>query len=431
MLRTIWATSSTSRTARPQPGIDWQITIDRAAAAKYGVGVRELSPYVQLITSGVTIGSYRPDDATDELDIVVRLPQEERTFDALDTMRIATVAGLVPVSNFIERKAVRKVASISRYNGLYSMSFGANVTGIDPETGENWLPSKKVKMIQDWEKAGNLPDGVTIAFGGMEEMMGDTNSFIIQAFAGAMFLIFLILLMEYQSFYQVFVTLSTVIMSLAGVLLGMLVTGMTFSAVMTGLGIVALTGIVVKNGIVLIDTYNHYNRDDGVEPVKAMLLTVAQRIRPVLLTASVTALGVIPMALNVEFNFPAREIVIGGIAGSWFVFLSAALVSGLFVSTMLTLVMVPVMITAPSVIWASMRRNVVRIRQVLYAPFRRRTAVTPEGVAVEVPEDAVANPGQDIPENVDSAAKYIQADGTGLVEKDQDGVIVVSRQAAE
>ena len=90
-----------------------------------------------------------------------------------------------------------------------------------------------------------------------------------------MFLIFLMLLLEYNSFYQVLVTLSTVIMSLAGVLLGMLVTGMSFSAIMTGLGIVALAGIVVKNGIVLIDTYNHYHRDDGVEPVKAMLITAA------------------------------------------------------------------------------------------------------------------------------------------------------------
>ena len=110
----------------------------------------------------------------------------------------------------------------------------------------------------------------------------------------------------------------------------MLITGMSFSAIMTGLGIVALAGIVVKNGIVLIDTYNHYNRDDGVERIKAMLLTISQRIRPVLLTATVTALGVIPMALNVEFDFIRREIIVGGIAGSWFVHLSAALVSGLF-----------------------------------------------------------------------------------------------------
>jgi len=113
--------------------------------------------------------------------------------------------------------------------------------------------------------------------------------------------------------------------------------------------------MVVKNGIVLIDTYNHYNRDDGVEPIKAMLLTVAQRVRPVLLTAIVTALGVIPMALNIELDFIRREIVVGGLAGNMFIHLSAALVSGLIFSTMLTLIMVPVMITAPFVMWGSLK----------------------------------------------------------------------------
>jgi len=189
-----------------------------------------------------------------------------------------------------------------------------------------------------------------IVFGGAAEQTEDTNAFMVKALMAAMFIIFLVLLLEYNSYYQVFVTLSTVVMSTAGVLLGMLVTGMTFSAIMTGLGIVALSGIVVKNGIVLIDTYNHYTRDDGVEPIKAMLLTTAQRVRPVLLTASVTTLGVIPMALNIELDFLLREIIVGGLAGFFFVHLSAALVSGLLFSTVLTLVMVPVMITAPAVI---------------------------------------------------------------------------------
>jgi len=128
-----------------------------------------------------------------------------------------------------------------------------------------------------------------LVYGGATEQMEETNAFMAKALSAAMFLIFLILLLEYNSFYQVFVTLSTVVMSTAGVLLGMLLTGMTFSAIMTGLGIVALSGIVVKNGIVLIDTYNHLNREEGIEPVKAMLITTAQRIRPVLLTAIVTA----------------------------------------------------------------------------------------------------------------------------------------------
>jgi len=204
------------------------------------------------------------------------------------------------------------------------------------------------------------------------------------------------------------------------VLLGMLVTGMSFSAIMTGLGIVALAGIVVKNGIVLIDTYNHYQRDEHVEPVKAMLITVSQRVRPVLLTAMVTGLGVIPMALNVEFDFIRREIVVGGIAGSWFVHLSAALVSGLFVSTALTLVMVPVMVVAPTVLWRQIRwagQLFGRLGMSVIGRGREAVAVPAgfDGMAVEIPADA------------DGAKRYIVSPDAGLVEKEKNGVTVVSR----
>ena len=221
------------------------------------------------------------------------------------------------------------------------------------------------------------------------------------------------------------VTLSTVIMSVAGVLLGMLATGMSFSAIMTGLGIVALAGIVVKNGIVLIDTYNDYNRHQGVEPVKAMLLTAAQRVRPVLLTAFLTALGVIPMWANIEFDFIRREVVVGGIAGSWFIHLSAALVSGRFFSTALTLIMVPVMITAPSVMWSQIKwagHQFGRLGQFVTGRGRTAQAVPAgfDGMAVEIPEDA------------DSTKRYIVSKDAGLVEKEKNGVTVVSRpEAAE
>jgi multidrug efflux pump len=374
---------------RPSPGIDWEITIDRVAAAKYGIGVRELSPYVQLVTSGVKIGSYRPEDTTDELDIRVRLPQDQRTFDALDSLRIATSAGQVPVSNFIKRTPVQKVATIGRYDGLYSMNVAANVTpGVDS--------NKKIDAIKAWEqeqvKAGTIPAGTHIVYGGADQQQAETFAFISKAFVIALALIALILLLEYNSFWQVFVTISTVGMSLAGVMLGLAITQTPFSMIMTGLGIVALAGIVVKNGIVLTDTYNHYNRDDGVEPIKAMLLTISQRVRPVLLTATVTALGVIPMALNVEFDFIGREITVGGLAGTWFVALSEALVSGLFVSTSLTLILVPVMIVAPKVAKHQIGGFFVGLwhlpGRLWSLVFRRRVkAVTPEGEVVEVPED--------------------------------------------
>ena len=374
---------------RPAPGIDWQVTIDRVAAAKYGIGVRELSPYVQLVTSGVKIGSYRPDDSTDEVDIRVRLPEPQRTFDALDSLRIVTAQGLIPVSNFIKRTAVTKVATLTRKNGVYSMIVAANLKpGVNSDA--------KVKQVKAWEqeqvKSGAFPAGTHIVYGGADQQNADTGAFIVKAFIVALALIALILLLEYNSFWQVFITISTVGMSLAGVMLGLAITHTPFSMIMTGLGIVALAGIVVKNGIVLTDTYNHYNRDDGVEPVKAMLLTISQRVRPVLLTATVTALGVIPMAVNVEFDFIGREITIGGLAGTWFVALSEALVSGLFVSTTLTLVMVPVMIVAPKVAGQQLGRFFLGLWHLpsrLWAMvFRRRaTAVTPEGEVIDVPVD--------------------------------------------
>ncbi|OJX19981.1 MAG: hypothetical protein BGO82_06830 [Devosia sp. 67-54] len=380
---------------RPSPGIDWEITIDRVAAAKYGIGVRELSPYVQLVTSGVKIGSYRPEDTSDELDIRVRLPQDQRTFDALDSLKIATAQGQVPVSNFIKRTPVQKVATISRYDGLYSMTVAANVdAGVDS--------NKKIEAIKAWEqqqvKDGVIPAGTHIVYGGADEQQAETFAFISKAFVIALALIALILLLEYNSFWQVFVTISTVGMSLAGVMLGLSITHTPFSMIMTGLGIVALAGIVVKNGIVLTDTYNHYNRDDGVEPIKAMLLTISQRVRPVLLTATVTALGVIPMALNVEFDFIGREITVGGLAGTWFVALSEALVSGLFVSTSLTLVLVPVMIVAPKVAKQQVGGFFVglwhlpgRLLGLLVGLFRRPAkATTPEGEVVDVPEAPAA-----------------------------------------
>ncbi|MBF0678385.1 MAG: efflux RND transporter permease subunit [Devosia sp.] len=406
---------------RPSPGIDWHITVDRPEAGKYGIGVRELVPYVQLITSGVKLGTYRDAETGDELDIRVRLPQEERTFDALDSMRIATAQGMIPVSNFIDRTPVPKVANIQRRNQVYAMNVAAGLTNLP----DGVYAADKVQELQSWISAQNFPDRVSVAFGGAEEQMGDANAFIVQAFGMAMALIFFILLLEYNSFYQVMVTLSTVIMSVAGVLLGMLATGMSFSAIMTGLGIVALAGIVVKNGIVLIDTYNDYNRHQAVEPVKAMLLTVSQRVRPVLLTAFLTALGVIPMWANIEFDFIRREIVIGGLAGSWFIHLSAALVSGLFFSTALTLVMVPVMVTAPSVMWKQIKGVGAWLSSIghsIASPFRPKAAVAApagfDGMAVEIPDD------------VDGAKRFIVSKDAGLVEHDTNGVTIVSRRDA-
>lgn len=410
--------------SRPLPGIDWKVTIDREQAARFGVGVRELSPYVQLVTSGVRLGSYRPEDAKDSVDIIVRLPQDQRTFDALDSMRIATQSGLVPVSNFIKRESAPKVANISRFDGNYTMNVLANVTGIDPNTGDPAMTATKVEELRAWIGEQEWPDSVNFIFGGADEQTQETNTFMAQAGLGALFLMFLILLTQFNSFYQVFLTLSTVVLSTAGVVLGMMVTGQPFSAIMTGIGIVSLAGIVVNNAIILIDTYNRL-RSEGVEPVSATLMTAAQRLRPIMLTTITTVAGLVPMAMGINFAFFDRTLEINGLSGGWWSNLTTAVISGLTFSTLLTLVLIPVLLAAPTV-WLRKAKAFGAFIMGLVGWFiglfnRPAKAVTPEGDVIEIPEDT-QEPRE---------AALSPANDVALVEKEENGVTVISRQAAE
>lgn len=415
--------------SRPLPGIDWKITIDREQAALFGIGVRELSPYVQLITSGVTIGSYFPEDANDPIDIVVRLPTEERTFDALDSMRIATPNGLVPLSALISREPAPKVASISRYNGVYNMSVMANISGNDPATGEPVMVADKVEELRAWIGEQDWPQGVEFVFGGADEQTQETNAFMAQAGVGVLFLMFLILLTQFNSFYQVFITLTTVVMSSVGVILGMIVTGQPFSAIMTGIGIVSLAGIVVNNAIILIDTFNRL-KSEGVDPIDAILMTGAQRLRPIALTTITTVAGLVPMALGINLDFFNRTLELGGLSGAWWSSLTTAVISGLSFSTVLTLFVVPVLLAAPT-LWKRQLIALGGFLSGLWGVFVRRfkrpaKAVTPEGVEVDAPSEA-----PDQREAARLPANTPEADTTGLTETEKNGVTVVSRQAAE
>jgi len=228
------------------------------------------------------------------------------------------------------------------------MSVRANVTGNDPQTGEPVLAQQKVDELKAWVENQEWPESIQFTFAGANEQTQETNQFMMQAGLGALFLMFLILLTQFNSFYQVFITLSTVIMSTAGVLLGMLITGQPFSAIMTGIGIVSLAGVVVNNSIVLIDTFNRL-RKDNIDPVAAVLMTAAQRTRPVILTTVTTIFGLLPMALGISINFFGRTIELGAPSGAWWTSLSTALVSGLAFSSLLTLFLVPVLLTAPGI----------------------------------------------------------------------------------
>lgn len=328
----------------PLPGIEWQIAIDREEAGRFGASVAEVGPMVQLVTTGVLIDTYRPDDTDEELDIRVRLPEAQRTLEQLDDLRLETPNGQVPLSNFVTREPAQLVTSITRIDGAYSMNIKANAAdGVDY--------NEKVAEIGAWLESQDLPSSVSYRFRGADEEQQESGQFLAQAMAGSLFLMFIILLTQFNSFYQTILTLGTVVLAVFGVLLGIAITGQSFSIIMTGTGIVALAGIVVNNAIVLMDTFNRF-RDDGLETIEAALKAAAQRVRPILLTTITTIAGLIPMALQINLNFVDRVIQVGSITSIWWVQLATAVISGLAFSTLLTLVIVPVMLCLPTV-WAS------------------------------------------------------------------------------
>ena len=328
---------------RPLPGIEWELNIDREEAGRYNTAIAPVGNMVQLVTTGVNIGKYRPDDSEDELDIRVRLPADQRSISQLDQIKLLTPNGQVPISNFVELTPQHKVSSIQRRDGFFAMNVNATVVQDDGVT----VP-EKVQEINSWIEAQNWPTGVMFKFRGADEDQAESQAFLGQAAMGALFIMAIILITQYNSFYQTFLTLSTVVLSVFGVLLGMLITGQKFSIIMSGTGVVALAGIVVNNAIVLIDTYNRF-RADGVDVVEAVVKTAAQRIRPILLTTITTIAGLIPMATSVNFDFFERIIAVGTISSAWWVQLSTAVISGLAFSTLLTLVLIPVLLAFPTV----------------------------------------------------------------------------------
>lgn len=330
---------------RPLPGIEWQLAVDRQEAGRFGADIASVGGMIQLVTNGVLVGNYRPDNSDEEVDIRVRLPESERTLDQLDELRVPTQSGLVPLRNFVTRDARPQVSTITRQNGRYAFTVKANVRQEDGVIADD-----KVREIDAWMAGQDWPAGLTYRFRGADEEQEEAAEFLGKAAAAALFIMFVILVTQFNSFYQAILTLSTVVLSVLGVLIGMMLTGQRFSIIMTGTGIVALAGIVVNNSIVLIDTYNRLHREAGLEPLDAILRAGAQRMRPILLTTTTTIMGLIPMALQLNLDFINRVISIGGITTEWWVQLSTAIISGLAFSTLLTLIVVPTMLAVP-VVW--------------------------------------------------------------------------------
>jgi len=334
---------------RSLPGIEWDMQINRELASRFGVNAQEIGTAVQLVTNGIFIARYRPDDSDNEVDIRVRYPSGARGIHALDDLRVATNTGaMVPLSNFVTMVPAHETNSIERKDGHRVYHVRANMK---PNT---ILPNAEMDKLKSWMATQSFPSDVRTIFGGSSKDQDESSAFLMVAAFMALFLIAMVLLVLFNSFYHTFLILVAVVMAMIGALLGMLVMGQTFSLIMTGTGMLALAGIVVNHNIVLIDTY-HRLRLSGMEPIEAVIRSSAQRLRPVFLTTVTAIGGLLPMMFAIEINFWQRSVTIGDPTPGMWVQLSTAVIFGLAFSKMITLGLVPAMLAAPARIRESQR----------------------------------------------------------------------------
>lgn len=318
---------------RALPGIEWQVEVNREDAARAGADIVLIGTAIQLLTNGVKVAEYRPDDTDEEVDINIRFPNDKRTLESLQGFRIQTSVGMVPLGNFVSLEAAPKTGTIKRADSKRAITLQSDVE-------EGLLPTDKIEeLFASVEGVAFKPD-VRLKLKGEQQDQQETMTFLLTAFILAIFLMLLILVIQFNSFYQSFLVLSAIVFSTFGVLLGLLITAQPFGVVMVGLGIIALAGIVVNNNIVLIDTYNSYLKD-GYSAFDAALATGEIRLRPVLLTAGTTILGLIPMVLAMNIDFIGREVSFGAPSTQWWRQLSSAIAGGLGFATVLTLLLTP------------------------------------------------------------------------------------------
>ncbi len=386
----------------PLPGIDWQIDVDVEAAGRYGADVATVGAMVQLVTRGLLLDTMRVDSSDEEIEIRVRLPEQSRVLSTLDTLKVRTPRGLIPLANFITRTPVKKLGQIDRIDqsrffdvkadvapGLIKLVEGETpvavlksdpsgpitnaagegfvlVEALDPDLSQDALSegfqagdynvaiidaNERIATLTSWiETEQPLPASVSFEWAGDTEEQAESQAFLSSAFAAALGLMFVILLAQFNSFYNATLVLLAVVLSTTGVLIGMLVMGQKFSIIMTGTGIVALAGIVVNNNIVLIDTYQDYSK--YMPRLEAIIRTAEDRIRPVLLTTITTMAGLAPMMFGLSLDFLGGGYSVDSPTALWWKQLATAVVFGLGIATVLTLVFTPALLALR--VWISM-----------------------------------------------------------------------------
>ncbi len=331
------------RSTLPHPLIEWKVEVDKQKAAQLGVSIVDIGALVQMLTNGFKVGEYRPDDSKDEIEIRARFESELRSLSGIKDLKVNSINGLIPISTFIKMVPAQNRQSVVRRNGKFFHEIGVATESND------YLVSDKVAEIGAWIETQDFGEGITTKFRGMQEETEEVTQFLILAAITALSLMLVLLVTQFNSFYQSFLVLSAVFMSIVGVLIGLLIMGKPFSTTMTGIAVVALSGIVVNNNIVLIDTFNRLTGEfPDLSKENVIMKACKQRLRPILLTTATTIFGLLPLAIGVSVDVLGREIIVGSRVVDWWQLLASSIVFGLAFSTILTLIFTPAALILPS-----------------------------------------------------------------------------------
>lgn len=320
------------RTGKPE----LRVRVDRQKAALLGLNTQWIGNFVKMLIAGQRIGGY--DDGREERDILVRLPEDRRNDPAvLDSIRISDAFGnAIPLSTVCSWEYVGGAGTVRRKGGQRVLTVSADVA--DGYQAQQLLAEIEAKIAL--EKA-SMPLGFEARFTGENEDQQEAATFLTEAFVIALLVIMFILVLQFNGVLQAGIILSSVIMSLMGVMLSLLVLAQPFGIIMTGVAVVSLAGVVVNNAIVLIDYINQLRSKHGLALHDAIVEAGKTRLRPVMLTAITTGLGLLPMALQFSFDFRQFKFVVGGESAAWWAPLATAVIFGLMIATVLTLVLVP------------------------------------------------------------------------------------------
>ena len=335
----------------PYSLIEWRVDVDKQKAAQLGVSISDIGALVQMLTNGFKVGEYRPDDSKDEIEIRARFSSQMRSLSGVEDLKVNSINGLIPISTFIKLVPTENRQSVVRRNGKFFHEIGL-------ATASEFLVSEKVQEMREWISKQEFEKGITTKFRGMQEETEEVTEFLGVAAITALALMLILLVTQFNSFYQSALVLSAVFMSIVGVLIGLLITGKPFSTTMTGIAIVALSGIVVNNNIVLIDTFNRLKEEfPSLSREDVVIKTCRQRLRPILLTTATTIFGLMPLAMGLSIDVIGREIIVGSRVVGWWGALASSIVFGLAFSTVLTLIFTPAALVIPSRIRAWMQNR--------------------------------------------------------------------------